>query len=37
VGLKERAAGGVDGVGFAMSIASHHAKPANVTPFYEPL
>jgi hypothetical protein len=22
---------------FAMTIASHHAKPANVTSFYEPL
>jgi hypothetical protein len=36
LGLKERDVGGVDGVRFAMTIASH-AKPANVTPFYEPL
>jgi hypothetical protein len=37
VGLRGRDAGGVDGVGLAMTIASLHAKPANVTPFYEPL
>jgi hypothetical protein len=37
VGLNERDAGGVDGVRLAMTIASQHAKPANVTPFYEPL
>jgi hypothetical protein len=30
LGLKERDVGGVDGVRFAMTIASH-AKPANVT------
>jgi hypothetical protein len=24
-------------VRLAMTIASQHAKPANVTPFYEPL
>jgi hypothetical protein len=27
----------LDGMRFAMTIASHRAKPANVTPFYEPL
>jgi hypothetical protein len=27
----------VDGVRLAMTIASQHAKPANVTPFYETL
>jgi hypothetical protein len=27
----------LDAVLFAMTIASQHAKPANVTPFYEPL
>jgi hypothetical protein len=37
VGLNERDAGGVDGVRLAMTIASQHAEPANVTPFYEPL
>jgi hypothetical protein len=29
--------GSSDGVRFAMTIASQRAKPANVTPFYEPL
>jgi hypothetical protein len=36
-GLKARDAGGVDGVRLAMTIPSQHAKPANITPFYEPL
>jgi hypothetical protein len=33
LGLKGREAGGVDGVRLAMTIASQHAKPANVTLF----
>jgi hypothetical protein len=37
VGLKERDAGGVDGERLAMTIASQHATPVSVTPFYEPL
>jgi hypothetical protein len=36
-GLRVADGGGLDGEGFAMTIASQHAKPANVTPFYEPL
>jgi hypothetical protein len=37
VGRKERDTDSVDRVRVAMTIASHHTKPTNVTPFSEPL
>lgn len=37
LGLRALEVGSLDAVLFAMTIASQHTKPANVTPFYEPL